>query len=57
VGSNGEVIGEAEFAWITLKIVFLTPEQIEGEEVFINGGWKVIKVDDEITPSFFKEVE
>ena len=57
VGINEEVIGEAEFAWFLLKIAFLTPEQIESEEAFINGGWKVIKVDDEITPSFFKEVE
>ena len=57
VGDNEEIIGEAEFAWVSLKIVLLTPEQVEGEDAFINNGWKVIKVDDEITLSFFNEVE
>jgi DEAD/DEAH box helicase domain-containing protein len=57
VGDNGEIIGEAELAWVSLKIVLLTSEQGEGEDTFISEGWRVIKVNDEITQSFFKVVE
>ncbi|MDR2712687.1 MAG: DUF1998 domain-containing protein [Clostridiales bacterium] len=57
VDDNEEVIGQAELAWESLKIVMLTPEQVEDENAFIINGWNVIKDNDEIPQLLFKEVE
>jgi len=57
LGDNENIIGEAELAWESVKIAFLTPEQTESEESFVASGWKVIKADDEISQSLFREAE
>jgi DEAD/DEAH box helicase domain-containing protein len=57
LGVREDIIGEAELAWESMKIVYLTPEQLDSEEAFITNGWQVLKVDEEIELSLFKEVE
>ena len=56
-GQSDEVIGEAELVWASFKIALLTPEQGESEGVFVSHGWRVIKTDDDISRSVFKELE
>ncbi|MBF0227362.1 MAG: DEAD/DEAH box helicase [Desulfobacterales bacterium] len=41
-GTNGEIIGSAELGWEELKIAFLTEEQMEYKNKFIDAGWKVL---------------
>ncbi len=38
-GENGEIIASAEFAWESLKIVFLTDEEMIYIDKFV--GWEV----------------
>ena len=51
---NGEVIGEAELAWDSQKIVFLAPGQHESEGVFISNGWIILKHGDETPKSLWE---
>jgi len=57
LGAGEDIIGEAELAWESAKIAYLTPEQLDSEEAFIANGWQTIKTDDEIVLSMFKEAE
>jgi DEAD/DEAH box helicase domain-containing protein len=54
-GDDGEVVGEADLAWESLKVAYLSPEQAESEGAFIGKGWKTIKAMEEITLSLFGE--
>jgi hypothetical protein len=57
LGAGEDIIGEAELAWESAKIAYLTPEQLDSEEAFIANGWQTIKSADEIVLSLFKEAE
>ena len=54
VGKNEEVIGEAELAWVSLKIALLTHEQVECEDAFVSDGWRILKAEDELSQSLFE---
>jgi len=43
-GESGEIIASAEFGWEELKIAFLTDEEIEYQNQFVDFGWKVIPI-------------
>ena len=57
LGDNEDIIGEAELAWESMNIAYLTPEQLGSEEAFVTNGWRVLKTDDEIVLSLFKGAE
>jgi len=57
VGDNGSIIAESELAWETKRIAFITSEQAASEGIFLANGWVVIKADDKIKQSLFKEAE
>ena len=41
---SGEIIASAELGWEELKIAFLTDEEIEYQNQFVDFGWKVIPI-------------
>ena len=43
-GESGEIIASAELGWEELKIAFLTDEEIEYQNQFVDFGWKVIPI-------------
>jgi DEAD/DEAH box helicase domain-containing protein len=55
VNENGEVVGEAEFAWEARRIAFLAPKQ--PENAFIEKGWKIIGLEDDLQETFSREDE
>jgi DEAD/DEAH box helicase domain-containing protein len=54
VGGDGRVVGEAELAWEGTKTALLMPWQDESEAAFLAAGWRVVRVNDEITQSLFE---
>ncbi|MDR2353942.1 MAG: hypothetical protein LBF22_12470, partial [Deltaproteobacteria bacterium] len=52
--SNGEVIAEAEMAWIEMKTVFLIPEQMSFAQIFTNNDWIVLTSESPITLNSFQ---
>lgn len=46
---TGEVLGMAEMAWITSKIVYLTEDEMSDSKVFEKNGWLVITSATDIT--------
>lgn len=45
-GTDGEVIGSAELAWVVLKLAFLTDEEVEYHQFFTNAGWTTVLIND-----------
>lgn len=45
-GVDGEVIGCAELAWETLKLAFLTNEELVYQEAFMKAGWLTLPIRD-----------
>ena len=45
-GTDGEVIGSAEFAWEELKVAFLTEIELEYLQAFTDKGWKGLSLQD-----------
>ena len=43
-GTDGEISAGAEFGWEGLRLAFLTEEEIEFENRFLDSGWKVIPI-------------
>jgi len=41
-GADGEIIASAELGWETLKVAFLTDDEIEYQDQFMARGWKTI---------------
>jgi len=55
IGENDDVIAEAELAWESIKVAYLTPDQLGSKDAFISDGWKVVLSDDsEDLISFFQ---
>jgi DEAD/DEAH box helicase domain-containing protein len=43
-GTDGEIVGSAELAWVDLKLAFLVEEELSFEQSFTNAGWKTLPI-------------
>jgi DEAD/DEAH box helicase domain-containing protein len=42
---NGAIIGEAELAWIDLKVALLDQDHLEFREAFVSSGWRIFDIE------------